>query len=104
MPAPEPPSSFELKVPIAGSLFVTGRDVMLVAFLAAMGAGLIGMQLYTFNSFQREMVTQFKLMGTRFEKGQEDRDRITSLLRLRICSDLPEPPPHLREAWTKACT
>jgi hypothetical protein len=101
---PDQPSSFQLKVPIAGSLYVTGRDVMLVAFLAALGAGLIGMQFYTFQSFQREMIAQFKVMSLLFEKGQEDRDRITALLRLRICSDLPEPQPHLKEAWLKACS
>lgn len=104
MPPTEPPPGFELKVPIAGSLSVTGRDVMLVAFLAAMGAGLIGMQLYTFNSFQREMIAQFVAMNMRFDKGQEDRDRLSALLRLRICSELPAPQPHLKEAWTKACT
>ena len=87
MPEPERPESFRLQVPVVGSLHVTGRDVMLIAASsAAMGCGLIGMQLYTFNSFQREMIAQVQIIRARFDKGQEDRDRITSLLRLRICT------------------
>ena len=104
MPEPERPESFRLHVPVIGSLYVHGRDVMLLAFLSVIGAGLIGMQLYTFKMFQHEMVTQISRITERFEKGQEDRDRIMALLRLRICSELPTPPPHLKEAWVKACT
>lgn len=103
MPDGDRPEGFRLKVPVVGSLDVTGRDVMLLAFLAAVGAGMIGMQLYTFRTFQREMAAQLAVVNARFEKGQQDRDHILMLLRLRICADLPIPPPHLKEAWTKAC-
>jgi hypothetical protein len=104
VPEPEPPESFRLKVPLVGSLYVTGRDVMLMALLTAVGSGLIGMQLYTFRSFQYEMASQVAVLTVHIAKGQEDRDRILALLRLRICSDLPSPPPHLEDAWKKACT
>jgi hypothetical protein len=113
-----PRDRFELKVPIAGSLAVTGRDVMLVAFLAAIGAGLIGMQFYTFQSFTRELGSQFRTMTQQVEKSQgilaeqigkaqQDRDQILSLLRLRICSDLSDKgpiKPHLEAAWRRVCS
>lgn len=116
---PDQPEGFNLKVPIAGSLSVTGRDVVLVAFLAAMGVGLIGMQWYTFQSFTRELAINFRLLAEQIDKGQRqrddrldkaqaDRDQILSLLRLRICVDLaaqqPKKSPALEALWQRVCT
>jgi hypothetical protein len=70
-----------------GSLSAAGRDVVLLTLIIALGAGLIGMQLYTGQRFEKILIWGIEDFKVRANVAGAERAQMTKLLRLRICSD-----------------
>jgi hypothetical protein len=88
-PAPPAPSNGTMSLSTPwGSLAASGRDILMLAMLAALGAGVIGMQLYTFSTFTRTLEGARHSLDREVTRAIAERQDIVGLLRLRICTDV----------------
>jgi hypothetical protein len=77
----------ELKTPF-GSVAATGRDLILIVVLGALGAAAIGIQVYTMRNLEKVVVWSFEDMKAKAEVARVERDQMLSMMRLRMCTDV----------------
>lgn len=104
--------SMEVKTPW-GSIAANGRDILMLAMLGALGAGIIGTQLYTYHAFGQILAGARIALEREVARAADERTEIAALLRLRICTDVfladvstvkqTEVRDAILKAWTALC-